>query len=91
MTIGDKHRQTLSELDLQAQRYRIVLSFREDFLPEIENWKEQVPSLLRNRLRLLPMFRERAIEAVKAAGAEVLAEGVAEPLVNFVGISRHLS
>ncbi len=85
LTIGDKHRQTLSELDLQAQRYRIVLSFREDFLPEIENWKEQVPSLLRNRLRLLPMFRERAIEAVKAAGAEVLAEGVAEPLVNFVG------
>lgn len=85
LTTGDAHRQILSELDLQAQRYRIVLSFREDFLPEIENWKEQVPSLLRNRLRLLPMSRERAIEAVKAAGAAVLADGVAEPLVNFVG------
>lgn len=85
LTTGDAHRQILSELDLQAQRYRIVLSFREDFLPDIEHWKEQVPSLLRNRLRLLPMSRERAIEAVKAAGAAVLADSVAEPLVDFIG------
>jgi len=75
----------LSSLDLMAQRYRIVLAFREDFLPEMESWKEQVPSLLRNRLRLLPMSRERAIDAVARAGAAVLAEGAAESLVNFVG------
>ena len=72
-------------LDLMSRRYRIVLAFREDFLPEIESWKEQVPTLLRNRLRLLPMSRERAIDAVSSAGAAVLAPEVAEPLVNFVG------
>ncbi len=85
--LTDHHssRHTLSQLDLMSQNYRIVLAFREDFLPEIEGWKEQVPSLLRNRLRLLPMNRERAIEAVSSAGAAVLAPGVAEPLVNFVG------
>lgn len=82
---ADADRHTLSELDVQAQRYRIVLSFREDFLPDIEGWKEQVPSLLRNRLRLLPMSRERAIQAVTFAGSAVLAAGVAEPLVDFVG------
>ncbi|SDW11624.1 NACHT domain-containing protein [Nitrosomonas communis] len=85
LTIGDASRRALSELALQAQRYRMVLSFREDFLPEIEGWQGRVPSLLRNRLRLLPMSRERAIEAVMAAGAAVLAAGVAEPLVDFVG------
>lgn len=85
LTIGDASRRALSELELQAQRYRIVLSFREDFLPEIEGWQGRVPSLLRNRLRLLPMSRERAIDAVMAAGAAVLAAGVAEPLVDFVG------
>lgn len=79
----DRHR--LSSLDLMAQRFRIVLAFREDFLPEMESWKEQVPSLLRNRLRLLPMSRAGAIDAVARAGATVLAEGAAEPLVNFVG------
>lgn len=84
-TLGDASRRVLSELDLQAHCYRVVLSFREDFLPEIEGWKGQVPSLLRNRLRLLSMSRERAIEAVAAAGAAVLAIGVAEPLVDFVG------
>ncbi|SDH47910.1 hypothetical protein [Nitrosomonas sp. Nm132] len=84
-TAGETSRRVLSELDLQAQRYRVVLSFREDFLPEIEGWQRQVPSLLRNRLRLLPMSRERAIEAVTAAGAAVLAAGVAGPLVDFVG------
>lgn len=78
-------RRRLSSLDLMTQRYRIVLAFREDFLPEMESWKEQVPSLLRNRLRLLPMSRERAIDAVARAGAAVLAESAAEPLVNFVG------
>ncbi|MCP5245031.1 MAG: PD40 domain-containing protein [Burkholderiales bacterium] len=72
-------------LDLMSQRYRIVLAFREDFLPEMESWKERVPSLLRNRLRLLPMNRERAIDAVASAGAAVLAPDVAESLVNFVG------
>ncbi len=85
--LTDSHasRQLLSQLDAMSQNYRVVLSFREDFLPEIAGWKEQVPSLLRNRLRLLPMNRERAIEAVSSAGAAVLAPGVAEPIVNFVG------
>ena len=85
--LTDHHssRHMLSQLDLMSQNYRIVLAFREDFLPEIEGWKEQVPSLLRNRLRLLPMNRERAIDAVSNAGSAVLAPGVAEPLVNFVG------
>lgn len=85
LAFGATSRRVLSGLDLQAQRYRVVLSFREDFLPEIESWQGHVPSLLRNRLRLLPMSRERAIEAVTAAGAAVLAANVAEPLVDFVG------
>jgi hypothetical protein len=46
--------------------------FREDFLPEVETWKDKVPSLLRNRLRLLPMSRNQAIEATQLAGVEVL-------------------
>ncbi|MCB1984601.1 MAG: hypothetical protein H6936_14820 [Burkholderiales bacterium] len=79
------NRDQMQPLDLMSQRYRVVLAFREDFLPEMESWREQVPSLLRNRLRLRPMSRERAIEAVASAGAAVLAPDVAEPLVNFVG------
>ena len=74
-----------SRLDLLNQRYRIILSFREDFLPEVKTWERKVPSLLRNYLRLDPMSRQRAIDAVENAGQSVLAPGVAPCIVDFVG------
>ena len=73
-----------SRLDLLSQRYRIVLSFREDFLPDIRMWERQVPSLLRHYLRLEPMSRRCAIEAVERAGLAVLDAGVAPAIVDFV-------
>ncbi|MGZ8945341.1 MAG: nSTAND1 domain-containing NTPase [Methylococcaceae bacterium] len=79
----DKH---LSEkLDLLTQRYRVLLSFREDFLPAIKNWERDVPSLLRNWSQLKPMSRDHAIKAVSQSGAEIVASGVAEEIVDFVG------
>ena len=51
-------------LSLNRQHYRIVLSFREDYLAAVEEWKNDSPSLLRNRLRVLPMSGEQAFEAV---------------------------
>ena len=74
-----------ARLDLLSQRYRIVLSFREDFLPEVRTWEQKVPSLLRNYLRLDPMSRQRAIDAVERAGQTVLDKDVAPCIVDFVG------
>jgi WD40 repeat protein len=51
-------------LDLRGQRYKVLLSFREDFLPEVEGWKRELPSVMRNRLRLLPMSADRALQVV---------------------------
>jgi|UPI0004885C99 hypothetical protein len=73
-----------ASLDLSSQRYRMVISFREDYLPELRTFEPRLPSLLRQSLRLMPMSRERAIEAVRKAGAAVLAVGVAQPIVDFV-------
>jgi hypothetical protein len=72
-------------LDLFAQHYRVVLSFREDFLPEIRAWEKQVPSLLKSYLRLGPLSRASAVKAVEETGKAVLAEGIAEKIVDFVG------
>jgi WD40 repeat protein len=74
-----------SRLDLLSQPYRVVLSFREDFLPEVRTWEQKVPTLLRNYLRLEPMSRLQSIAAVERAGKAVLEEGVAPHLVDFVG------
>jgi WD40 repeat protein len=78
-----------SRLDVFSQRYRLVLSFREDFLPEVQAWEKAVPSLLRNYLRLGPMSRQRAINAVEQAGREVLDQGVGPAIVDFVGKRDH--
>jgi hypothetical protein len=72
-------------LDLTTQRYKMLLSFREDFLPDVSDWQAKVPSLLRNDLRLLAMSRTQAVEAVQRAGSAVLEPGAAERLVEFVG------
>lgn len=78
-----------SSLDLLSQRYRIVLSFREDFLPEVQTWEPKTPSLMKNYLRLNPMSRDRAIKAVTMAGKEVLDPGVAPRIVDLVGERDH--
>lgn len=73
-----------ASLDLIHQRYRVVLSFREDFLPDLRAWESRLPSLMRQSLRLLPMSRERAIGAVERAGKAVLAPDTAGAIVDFV-------
>ncbi|HUL12940.1 MAG TPA: hypothetical protein VLU73_12335 [Methylococcaceae bacterium] len=82
---GQDGRQAAAQLDLLSQRYRIILSFREDFLPDLKNWERDVPSLLKNWWQLKPMSREQAIEAVAQAGAAVLAPSAAAAIVDFVG------
>ncbi|MGR9086004.1 MAG: nSTAND1 domain-containing NTPase [Gammaproteobacteria bacterium] len=82
---GEESRQATSQLDLLSQKYRIILSFREDYLPEIKNWECDVPALLKQWRQLKPMSREQAVEAVSGSGASVLARGAAEAIVDFVG------
>jgi len=74
-----------SGLDVLSQHYRIILSFREDFLAEVKEWDKKVPTLLRNYLRLEPMTRQSAINAIGQAGAAVLDHGEASLIVDFVG------
>jgi hypothetical protein len=74
-----------SRLNLLSLHYRIVVSCREDYLPDLKSWEKDVPSLLRNFLRLEPMTRQCAIEAVERSGETVLADGVAPLIVDFVG------
>ena len=75
-------------LSLDSQRYRVVLSFREDFLAAVEGWKRELPSILRNRLRLLPMSGEQAFEAVHRTASTLVDEPLARQIVRFVAPPR---
>ena len=50
--------------DVQAKPFKIVLSLREDYLADLEEWRLSMPSLRRNRMRLRPMSPDQAIEVV---------------------------
>ena len=71
-------------LSLDSQRYKVLMSFREDFLPSMEGWKRDIPSIMRNRLRLLPMSSEQAFEAVHATTPRLAPEAICRRIVNFV-------
>jgi len=77
-------RRAAARLDVFSQRCRVILSFREDFLPDLKNWERDVPSLLKNWRQLQPMNREQAVAAAQS-GAAVLAPGAADAIVDFVG------
>lgn len=79
--------EAMPALDTSRQAYKLLLSFREDFLPETEAWRREIPSLTRNRLRLTAMNAEQAFQAVHKTGAaaRLVDERTAREIVRFVG------
>jgi WD40 repeat protein len=73
---------------LRSQRYRVLLSFREDFATAFERWHE-LPSLMRNRVQLLPMTGTHALEAVYGSASHLMDQDTAEQIVRFVASEKH--
>ena len=72
------------QLNLMAQQYRVVLSFRSDFLAEIVTWAKHDGLPKHDEQHLEAMTRDIAVDAVERAGAAVLEPGVAAQIVDFV-------
>jgi WD40 repeat protein len=67
---------------------RVILSLREDFLPDLEGLKQELPALVHNRLRLKRLNGAQALEAVTRPAPHLLADGVGERIVEFVSGAR---
>lgn len=75
-------------LDVHARPYKLVCSLREDFLPDLEGWVADMPSLRRNRMRLLPLRREQALQAVCNVRTEhLVAAALARRIVDYLASS----
>jgi energy-coupling factor transporter ATP-binding protein EcfA2 len=74
--------------DFGPKTIRIVLSLREDFLAQVEQWKNSIPSLMRNRMQLRPLTGPQALEAVvrpgRVEGRNLVSDQVGEQIVRFV-------
>ncbi len=83
----------VERLDLRGQRYKLLLAFREDFLPHVEGWRRDMPSLMRNRLRLLPMSANQAMRVVLGETAHgrthrLVDDATAAEIVRFVAAAQ---
>ena len=62
---------------------KLVLSFREDFLAEMEGLKRSMPSVMVNRLRLLPMDGTQAYAVVTESGGALVDDEVARRILRL--------
>ena len=74
--------------DLEGTDYRVVLTLREDFLPDLEGLRERLRAIIFNRVRLLPMSGEQAMDVVLKPGGHLVDEDVAARIVDFVSSSE---
>jgi WD40 repeat protein len=69
--------------DFKRSTVKLVLSFREDFLAEMEGLKERMPSLMYNRFRLLAMSGAQAYEVITCAGGHLADDDVARRIIRL--------
>ncbi|MBW8878094.1 MAG: hypothetical protein JF614_24285 [Acidobacteria bacterium] len=69
--------------DFKRSTVKLVLSFREDFLAEMEGLKGQMPSLMYNRFRLLLMSGDQAYEVITRAGGALVDDDVALRIIRL--------
>ena len=69
--------------DFKRSTAKLVLSFREDFLAEMEGLKERMPSLMHNRFRLLAMSGVQAYEVIICAGGHLVGDDVARRILRL--------
>jgi len=74
---------TARRFDFKRATVKLVLSFREDFLAEMEGLNEQMPSLMYNRFRLLAMSGTQAYEVITRAGGSLVDDDIARRILQL--------
>lgn len=75
-------------LDFSRATYKVVLSFREDYLPDFEALRGSMPSIMRGRLRLTRMNGSQARAAILESGGHLVSEAVCDQIIRFVASAR---
>jgi len=72
------------QLNLDTQNYRFLLSLREDYLADLEEWADLIPRLGSNRYRILPMSGPQAIAAVEKTGESLVTHEDAVNIIHYL-------
>jgi len=80
----DENPAEAKEFSFSRHPYKILLSLREDFLPDLEALRDRIRTIGNNRLRVRRMNGENALRVVTLPGGGLLERPVAEEVVRFV-------
>ncbi len=70
--------------DSQKQNYRILISMRESYLSNLEALSSFLPSLKKNKYKLLEINRQSAIECVYKSAEKIITSKNAERIVDMI-------
>ena len=84
----DQSSEEMESFDFGRTDYRVIISLREDFLPDLETLKTIMPALMQKRMRLARMTGQQALEAVLKPGGALVDAEVARAIVEFVAGAR---
>src|SRR4029078_11604346 len=80
-----------TRFQLRSRKYKLLISLREDYLPDLEGWRNLVPALGRSRVRLLHLQASDALAAVHKPAEPLISIELARQLVDFVDGARRKS
>jgi WD40 repeat protein len=72
------------QFDLRSRNYKLLISLREDFLPELEGWRRLIPTLGRSRARLLRLRTSEAVDAVHDPASDMMTHELARRVVDII-------
>ncbi|MFC8383106.1 hypothetical protein [Nocardia sp. NPDC057272] len=76
---------------LRSQNFKLLITLREDFLPNLEEWCPLIPALGRSRMRLLPFRADAAFDAVYKPAGHLIDDALAHRVVSIIaGEDLHL-
>ncbi len=81
-----------ARFDLRSRNFKLLISLREDYLPDLEEWCRLIPALGRARIRLLPLNRDDAFDAVHEPAKDLMTAALAKRVVDIVAgenLQRH--
>ena len=73
-----------ARFDLRSRNFKLLISLREDYLPDLEEWCRLIPALGRSRMRLLPLNRDDAFDAVHEPAKDLMTAALAKRVVDIV-------
>jgi len=77
----------VSRFDFRKPGCKVVVSLREDYLPEFEGLRTLIQNIMRHHMRMTHLTGTQALEAVEIPGRHLLDDSVAESIVRFVAKS----